>query len=228
MLVATPLRTKPHVTLVAWQGRTKQHIEEATRTRVVIADHRVHVLGSIDGIQQARLQHPNASIAAHSGGWGRERGEGNGAKDHVPCLMGGESGDGTADALGGVYPGRAMKTPFASLARTHTCAAIGANRYSRVLELSSPPFCYRRSIATGAPRNRPHIDTITCQQQARYFDWLRALRAGWQRGVARPGNVTTNGSRQARNVISDLVMGRPTAKANKKLSAISARFNRDF
>ena len=34
------------------QGRTKQHIEEATRTRVVIADSRVHVLGSVDGIQQ--------------------------------------------------------------------------------------------------------------------------------------------------------------------------------
>jgi hypothetical protein len=43
-----------------------------------------------------------------------------------------------------------------------------------------------------------------------------------------PSNTTTVGSRQARNVISDLVMGRPTAKANKKLSAISARFNRDF
>lgn len=33
---------------------------------------------------------------------------------------------------------------------------------------------------------------------------------------------------QARNVISDLVLGRPTARANKKLSAIASRFNRDF
>ena len=43
---------RPLCYMQSTQGRTKQHIEEATRTRVVIADRRVHVLGSVSGIQQ--------------------------------------------------------------------------------------------------------------------------------------------------------------------------------
>ena len=40
------------------KGKTRENIEKSTRTRVIIADKRVHILGAIDNIEQVKTLDP--------------------------------------------------------------------------------------------------------------------------------------------------------------------------
>jgi hypothetical protein len=128
----------------------RQNIEKSTRTRVIVADKRVHILGAVDNIHQVR--------------------------------------------------------------RVSTKAVLLCGRRARTPALGLWLLC------------------ILCPVFVQGLD-LSGLHAAFQsapNAAARPLAGRTPACVQAKTVISDLVLGRPAAKANRKLAAISGRLKRDL